>query len=367
MQIPGLIGMRLINQKFGCFLALLLFNNFAHSTNFLSPNLKNAVEGYYQDEKQKFNLCIEKEGLEKSQQIYTNCSIEQLKRAYKILNQFPECDITLFLNGFTAPKKIKQPRLSYPIKAQQKGITGTAFVSFDIDENGKTANHKIIPPLSHRLFQLEALKAAKKLEYTPLKFLGHPVPYKNKEHSFSFALEVGYIELGGAKKSFNKIIRLLQAGKYSEAENLALKKLQRDPFFYYQLAIAQLRQEKFNEAANSALDFFNHQDSKELKLPEYYFLSNATRIYAESLYKAGKYEKLADVEKMLKTLSPNNRSIDDILWTEIYLGTALIYENRILDGIYFLISAKNHSIDQNNQIAGEIIEAILQNLENAFS
>ena len=105
MQIQGLIGMRLINQKFGCFLALLLFNNFAHSTNFLSPNLKNAVEGYYQDEKQKFNLCIEKEGLEKSQQIYTNCSIEQLKRAYKILNQFSECDITLFLNGFTAPKK----------------------------------------------------------------------------------------------------------------------------------------------------------------------------------------------------------------------------------------------------------------------
>jgi TonB family protein len=367
MQIRGLIGMRLTNQKFCCFLALLLFNHLAHSTNFLSPNLKYAVEGYYQDEKQKFNLCIEKEGLEKVQQIYTNCSIEKLERAYKILNQFSACDITLFLNGFTAPKKINQPKLHYPIRAQQKGITGTAFVSFDIDENGKTANHKIIPPLSHRLLQAEALKAAKKLEYTPLKFLGIPAPYKNKKHSFSFALEGANIELGGARKSFNKIIRLFQAGQYSEAENLALKKLQRDPFFYYQLAVAQLRQKKFNEAANSILDFFNHQDSKELKLPEYYFLSNATRIYAESLYKAGKFKKLADVEKMLETLSPNNRSIDDILWTEIYLGMALIYEDRILDGIYFLISAKNHSINENNERAGKIIESILQNLENAFS
>ena len=34
--------------------------------------------------------------------------------------------------------------------AQQKGITGFAIVSFDLDEDGRTNNHKIIPPLSHK-------------------------------------------------------------------------------------------------------------------------------------------------------------------------------------------------------------------------
>ena len=66
---------------------------------------------------------------------------------------------------------------------------------------------------------------------------------------------------------------------------------------------------------------------------------------------------------MLKTLSPNNRSIDDILWTEIYLGTALIYENRILDGIYFLISAKNANLSSRALLVKKAINKKITNLK----
>ena len=367
MQTKVPIGMKLTNRLLYSLLPLILICNFIGADNSLGPNTKTLVENSFDQELKQFKECINVEGLIGKDQINTECPLKDLKRFYEILNQARDSDLTLFLEGFTAPAKLKTPILNYPKKAQQRGITGFAIVSFDVDEDGRTNNHKIIPPLSHSLFRNESLKAAKKLRYQPLTFEGKPVAYSNMVHKFTFGLEGKNIELDKARKSFNQISRLLKAKKYSEAEKLALKKLDKDPFFYYQLALAQYMQKKYEEAASSALDFLNQEGTKELKLPEYYFFSQVVLIYAESLFKASKFDELLEVENMISAMHSEKGTKNNILMTKLYLGTALIYQDKILDGIYYLMNVKNQAAKDKNENLLGIINSILGNLENALS
>ena len=368
MQTKAPIGMKLIKHSFFLFAVfVLLISSDAQTSNILGPKTKIIVTNALDQSLQNFKECTISEGLIGKDQINTQCPYKDLQRYYEILNQTQDLDITFLLEGFIAPKALKKPKLYYPPKAQKKGITGFAIVSFDLDENGRTVNQKIIPPFSHSIFHNQALKAAKKLKYEPLTYMGEPVLYPNMKHRFTFMLESESIELGSAAKSFNRITRFLKAKKYTEAEKIAVDNLEKDPFFYIQLAMVKFKQKKYEEAANIALKFFNHQDSKDLKLPEYYFLSYAALIYAESSYKAGNFDEVTKVEAMLKNLSPAGKYENDILWTKIYLGAALVHTDRMLDGIYYLNSVKLSAIKNEDDGMIKIVDSILLNIENALN
>ena len=367
MQTKGPIGMKLTNRLLYSLLPLILICNFIGADDSLGPNTKKLVENSFDQELKKFKECISVEGLIGKDQINTRCTPKDLKKYYEILHQVQDTDLTLFLEGFAAPKSLKKPRVKYPKKAQQKGITGFAIVSYDLDESGRTSNHKIIPPLSHGIFHNEALNAAKKLQYKPLTYQGEPAAYPNMKQKFTFILVSGTVDLGPAAGMFNRITQLLKAKKYTKAEKLAYEKLEKDPFFYYQLALSQFALKKYEEAASSASEFFNQQDAQDLKLPEYYFISHASLIYAESLYKVNKFEELIKVENMLENLSPSVNYENDILWTKIYLGVAFVNTDRMLDGIYYLNSVKLSAIKNKDDGMIKIVDSILLNIENALN
>lgn len=367
MPIREQIGMKLTNGLFYFLLPIILFCNFVEADSVLGPNTKSLVANALDQEQKKFKECISGEGLIGKDQINTRCTPKDLKKYYEILHQVQDTDLTLFLEGFAAPKSLKKPRVKYPKKAQQKGITGFAIVSYDLDESGRTSNHKIIPPLSHSIFHNEALNAAKKLQYKPLTYQGEPAAYPNMKQKFTFILVSGTVDLGPAAGMFNRITQLLKAKKYTKAEKLAYEKLEKDPFFYYQLALSQFALKKYEEAASSASEFFNQQDAQDLKLPEYYFISHASLIYAESLYKVNKFEELIKVENMLENLSPSVNYENDILWTKIYLGVAFVNTDRMLDGIYYLNSVKLSAIKNEDDGMIKIVDSILLNIENALN
>ena len=367
MQTKGPIGMKLTNRLFYSFLLIILFGNFVLADDLLGPNTKSLVANAFDQELKQFKECISGEGLIGKDQINTQCTQKDLKKYHEILHQVQDTDTTLFLEGFVAPKALRKPKVYYPRIAQEKGITGFAIVSFDLDKNGRTANQKIISPLSHSIFHHQALKVAKKLKYTPLTYQGEPVLYPNMKHKFTFILEGESIDLDSAANSFNKINRLLKAKKYTEAEKLASDNLENDPFFYYQLALVKSKLKKYEESANSALDFFNQQDAQDLKLPEYYFLSHAALIYAESLYKDNNFKELIKVESMLDNLAPGKKYENDILWTKIYLGVGLVNTDRMLDGIYYLNSVKLSAKKNKNDGMIKIVDSILLNIENALN
>ena len=131
--------------------------------------------------------------------------------------------------------------------------------------------------------------------------------------------------------------------------------------------MAKSKLKKYGEAANSALEFFNQQDAEDLKLPEYYFLSHAALIYAESLYKDNNFEELIKAEAMLDNLAPGKKYENDILWTKIYLGVGLVNTDRMLDGIYYLNSVKLSAKKNKNDGMIKIVDSILLNIENALN
>tara|TARA_Y100000996_G_C22483747_1_gene627294 strand:- start:29 stop:1150 length:1122 start_codon:yes stop_codon:yes gene_type:complete len=97
----------------------------------------------------------------------------------------------------------RQPE--YPQGALQRNKEGHTIVSFDINEDGTTSNHKIIEGkctnrvadlVDCSLFDKATLKAARFLKYKPIKRGGKGVTITDVPHKFSFALEGGsYQEL----------------------------------------------------------------------------------------------------------------------------------------------------------------------------
>ena len=359
--------MKLINNKIFMILFFLVASfSLIGQENFQNSKLISYVKKIYEKELNLFELCIKKEGLVGSAQIKSTCSIDGLSKPYKILNNFKDPTIPVFLQGFNLPKSTKKPRLYYPQIAQKKGITGFAIVSFDIDEQGNTINHSISPPFSHEIFHSEALKAAKKLKYAPLTFESVPIEYPNYKHKFTFILESDALDLGRYSRAANKISKLIRREKFEAAERECIDRIQEEPFFYYQLSVSQFQQNKFNEAANSAQNFLKLEASKNLSLPEYYFLANAVTIYAESLYRAKKYNELTTVEEILFKVSREKEAKPRILWANLFLGTAFIYEEKYLEAIYYLSLTKYYAdFDGHNQI-GEYASSILSRLENVI-
>ena len=181
--------MKPTNKFLYSLLPIILFCNFIGADDSLGPNTKNLVKNALDQKFKEFKECMSVEGLVGKNQINTQCPRKDLRRYYEILNQTQDPDLTVFLGGFTAPKAFKKPKVYYPDKAQKKGITGFAIVSFDLDKNGRTTNQKIIAPFSHSIFHRQALKVAKKLKYQPLTYQGEPVAYPNMKHKFTFILE----------------------------------------------------------------------------------------------------------------------------------------------------------------------------------
>ena len=58
---------------------------------------------------------------------------------------------------------------------------------------------------------------------------------------------------------------------------------------------------------------------------------------------------------------------NNTLMTKLYLGTALIYQDKILDGIYYLTNVKNQAAKDKNENLLDIVNSILGRIENALS
>ena len=368
MQIQDQIGMKLINKKIFMilFFSVAGFNLLGQDAS-QNSKLISYVKKIYDKELSLFKLCLKEEGLVGRAQIESTCSIDGLKKPYKILNNFNDPTIPVFLLGFTLPQSIRKPRLSYPRIAQKKGISGFAIVSFDIDEQGDTTNHSISAPFSHEIFHSEALKAAKKLKYVPLTYESAPIKYPNYKHKFTFILESDALDLGRYSRAANKISKFIRQEKFEAAEKECMNRIQEEPFFYYQLSVSQFKQNKFNEAAKSAQNFLKLEASQNLSLPEYYFLANAVTIYAESLYRAKKFNELTQAEEILFKVSREKEAKPRILLANLFLGTAFINEGKYLEAIYYLSLTKYYAdIDGYNQIE-EYASSILSRLENTIS
>lgn len=91
---------------------------------------------------------------------------------YLVVDEMPLFDGQRAEVGFT---KHIISNLKYPLVAFEKGIEGTVYVQFTIDEEGKLANASIKQGV-HELLDAEALRVVKlSPAWTPAKAKGQPV------------------------------------------------------------------------------------------------------------------------------------------------------------------------------------------------
>lgn len=82
---------------------------------------------------------------------------------------------------------ISPPRLTYPRRAAERGISGTCEVYFDLDARGKPMN--VVAVCSNRLFQAEAERAIVQTEFVPKRVDGRPVEQRDMVYPLEFVLE----------------------------------------------------------------------------------------------------------------------------------------------------------------------------------
>jgi protein TonB len=75
------------------------------------------------------------------------------------------------------PRAIYQPAPSYPPELHKKGIEGTVYVIFIIDQNGRVTNAKV-QKSTHQAFERPALTAVRKWKFDPGKRGGKAVQFR---------------------------------------------------------------------------------------------------------------------------------------------------------------------------------------------
>jgi protein TonB len=89
-------------------------------------------------------------------------------------------------NAQTKPLDRASPK--YPIQASRDRIEGFVKLSFDINENGETANIKVIDASPEKTFDKQATLAVSKWKYEPLITDGNPVVQKMISVQLDFKL-----------------------------------------------------------------------------------------------------------------------------------------------------------------------------------
>ena len=156
---------------------------------FVDENYELLMEDIYSELLKKQNECSSKE----------QCDKERFKKLSKLFS-FDR------IQKRFVPTYKRQPE--YPRKAKERNKDGYVIVSFDINKDGTTSNHKIIEGkcrdarkyakdfLDCSLFDRTTLKAARFLKYKPVKREGKAVRLTDVPHKFSY-------ELAGPEEDLN--------------------------------------------------------------------------------------------------------------------------------------------------------------------
>lgn len=83
---------------------------------------------------------------------------------------------------------IEQIKPKMPREAALKGIEGFITFRFDIDENGRVENIKVVDAENRSVFEAEARKAVRKFRYRPRRINGRPVRVVG--HSFTVVFKL---------------------------------------------------------------------------------------------------------------------------------------------------------------------------------
>lgn len=242
-------------------------------SSFLTSQINNDIKAFYEQtyqiEKDKFLECLNNEGLDLVDQLYTKCELSMpLKDSSHIVLNKQILDVIDFLPDVKKYKAIKKSPPKYPSLMQRKGQMGYVIIRFDITKDGNVENTMVMngfcgdiynPMTKYETcdyFNKNALKAISNFKYTPTLVNGYEIRHNNLLHKFSFAMaENERIELKKARGEYNKIILALQKDDLIGALKIANQNLENDNHFLYQKAAIKFKQRNMLKALTYFMSF----------------------------------------------------------------------------------------------------------------
>ena len=311
--------------------------------------IENYFLNIYENEKLKFEDCLKIENLKPKEQTQKKCKISTLGNdaSYLLFGK------KFFKEGGYKP--LFKPKIIYPTKSQRLGAEGRAIAEFDISEEGRVINPKIIEgkcgnPRSPytkfkncKDFDAAALRAVKQMVYEPEKLEGKNIVVKNVLHSFTFIMEDDELTVRNRKsRAYNNALKAISKKNFEEAINIAESNLEFDYIFMNQIANAKYLQGNYLEAREWLNKFNDELLNDQREIPEDMIVSSFMRLIS-SLFNLGEYEELINLEPEFNNYFKERKKYNELLaLTNFYFGVSYINTGDIYKGAYYLgLAAKN--------------------------
>jgi len=359
----------------------------------------------YSELKKDFNLCIDREGLKGIEKLKTECNVGDLEPLQNILFTTRQEHVSIYIDGFQPPGKIKNRKQSAPeypgeekmrLSASTKrvndgwsfekwiGYSGTVIVNFSIDENGDTFNQDIEyssfgSGSSGKDFITNSIEASKKLQYPPATYLDKPISIDN--YFITYRYEPAGINdqiplFGDNFKSYNIVDKLIGKNKLDKALKQILeainesKDVKRSGYAYefwnFLLAKIYFLQKDFDKAIESSNIFLSACDNGGWHCSDDKYKLMAIAILAESYFKQEENTNLISIAPKIKKLTyrrdrPKNKGA--LAQANMYLGLTYLFEGQTIRGVEHLMIARRST---NNPKVLQIIDAYLDKIEKAI-
>ena len=370
MQLSEIIGMKLI--KYITASLVVFFSSVL--TSQINNDIKAFYEQTYHKEKNKFLECLNKEGLDSIDQIYTKCELSKNLKdsSYIVLNK-PTLDVLDLLPGVEKYKATKKSSPEYPSLMQRRGRMGYVIIRFDINKDGNVENPSVAnglcgdiynPMTKYRTcdyFNNSALKAISNFEYIPTRVNGFEIRHANLLHKFTFVMENERIELNKARGEYNKIILAINKNDLVSALKIANKNLKNDSLFLYQKAAIKFKQKKYAESVDLFYEFSNKVTEERQVVKENFHIT-AFSMLVTSLFNLGRFEDIVELEKEYLFYIDNRNKISTALpITDFYIGASLANLGNLTQGIFYITkSQKNVS----SKAEYDYIDSVIQQLKD---
>ena len=308
----------------------------------------------------QFRSCIQNEGLDVKNQINTKCQIsKKLSNAAFLIEDY---NINKFniLPNYKSYKKISSSKIRYPKHMLNQKKEGYISLSFDINEQGRVEDIKVIEELCGNVkspftkykeckgFERAAVYALKKrFFYEPSQYDGKAIRTNNVKARLSFFYEPSPVTISKRERSAAaKSEKAFSLGNYEKAfEEAAMPNLDHRMLDFL-ASKAKFYLQEYEEAANYMNRFITDSANSENQFSES-MMAESLSIMITSLFNQNKFSEIVEYEKAYSVYFKERKGFKELLvTTNLYIGIAFINTGNLQDGIFYLGMASKYSDSQ---------------------
>ena len=224
--------------------------------------------------------------------------------------------------------RTNRPNPSYPIQEAQDGIEGYAVVTFEIEDDGSTANHYISESNPSNYFDEVSLESATNLRYAFKELTDK----KTHSYRFTYTLNERSRKIPNAYFTCLNLIkqaRFVEAKECAQKRNVFKNKVVEES---YKVIIAEADYYLGNkqDAINMLTQIINDETQESFYLKALAITNLTTFLFNEE-----RFQEIVDLEKSIAEIRKLGYE-EQLIDSHYYLGVSNFYLGNIIDSLFYL-------------------------------